>query len=73
VAYTGDRKRNLTVTLGAVNETLPATVAPASAGVVNAGLAVMSTGHWTAQLAYNGQFSNQSHMNTESLKVGYRW
>ncbi len=73
VAYTGDRKRDLNVSLGTVNQTLPATVTPASASVVRAGVALTSTGHWSAQLAYTGQFSRHSHMNTESLKVVYRW
>jgi len=46
---------------------------PAFAGVVNAGLALMSSGNWSGQLVYRGQFSKNTHMNTGDLKVVYRW
>ena len=73
VAYVGDRNQNVPVTLGTVNETLPSTTAPASASVISAGLAVMSTTNWSVDLTYSGQFSNDSHMNSVGFKALYRW
>lgn len=73
ILYTGNRNQNLTVTLGSVQQVLPAAGAPSSAGVVNVGVALMSTANWSAQLVYRGQFSSHTHMNTGDLKIVYRW
>ncbi|MEJ2452061.1 MAG: autotransporter outer membrane beta-barrel domain-containing protein, partial [Gammaproteobacteria bacterium] len=73
IAYTGDRNKGLTVTLGSQQQVLPATGAPSSAATVNAGVAVMSHANWSAQLVYHGQFSQHTHMNTGDVKIVYRW
>lgn len=55
IAYTGDRNQNLNVTLGSVHEVLPASGAPA-----NAGVALMHGQYWSVQLVYRGQFSSHT-------------
>lgn len=73
ITYTGNRNQGQEVTLGSVHQVLPASGAPDSAELVNAGLALMASPNWSAQLVYHGQFSAHTHMNTADLKVVYRW
>ncbi len=73
IAYTGDRNKGLTVTLGSQTDVLPATGAPSTAASANAGIAVMSHANWSAQLVYHGQFSKHTHMHTGDVKIVYRW
>ena len=73
IAYSGDRNESLNVSLGSQQQTLSASGTPSTAGVVNAGIALMSEGNWSGQLVYRGQFSTHTHMNSADLKVVYRW
>ncbi|WP_146742370.1 hypothetical protein [Oleiagrimonas sp. MCCC 1A03011] len=73
MTYGGDTRQNQPVTLGTYNEVLHASGAPSVSGVVNAGVALMSSRNWSAQLAYRGQFASHTHMNNADLKVVYRW
>ena len=73
VVYTGDRNKQQTVTLGSVQQALPASGAPSSATTADFGVALMGHGNWSAQFAYRGQYSQNTHMHTADVKAVYRW
>jgi uncharacterized protein YhjY with autotransporter beta-barrel domain len=61
--------------LGLNGATNMANALVASSGVLDtgAGLTLKEKGSWTAKFAYNGQFAADTHLNTFSVLVNYRW
>lgn len=61
--------------VGLLSSSEQAMVAPNGALDTGAGLTLRGSRHdpWTAKVAYNGQFSGNTHFNTFDLLANYRW